>query len=106
MYEINDRIPTQSELSSLKTIFDDIPIIGFTYDLSAIWLTQSIITGNGKTRRLVSGMKVRIEDKILVDISENNPSTHVILKVKGMIYSHFVIFAQRILDGSLDMIKL
>ncbi len=100
-----DRIPNEDEILTMNLMKGE-PIISYTFNLNAIWLNKAIITSKGRTCRIMPDMQVRIEDSQLVDIEENKPATHSILKCRGMISSHFIIFVQRLIDCNIEMIKI
>ena len=102
---ITDRIPTIEEIISLKEN-NTIVAIPKLYDLDAIWLSKSYITGQCITCRIRKGLWIRVDNGILVNVRPGFPATHEILKVKGFVNSHFVIFAQHLMTFEIQIIKI
>lgn len=104
-----DRIPTQDEIISMKLMEGDIITVATLFQLNAVWLNRSISTANkGITSRLTPDTLIRVEDGEIVDVDINNdkPATHVVLAVKGLIASCFILFVQRLFDANPELIKI
>lgn len=60
--------------------------------LAAIWLSRAIKTDKGATVRIEKGDKVRVNDGMLCDISEDYPCSHEVIGCYGNISNTILYF--------------
>ena len=61
------------------------------YPLAAIWLDKSVVTKEGKMRRIVEGISLKIENGEIVDLPEGEKPTHIITSTKGNLNSTILL---------------
>lgn len=75
-------------------------------ELQAIWLNKPITTSEGRTARIAADMLVRIENNLLVDVTDQLPATHKILMCMGTCYNQFELTVIDLLTNEPSQLKI